>query len=117
MIVESNFKIYAYTDNKFDVQILDFLCDIEYIFPQFRVGSITRSSIRRVMKRGAESRVILKFLSNHAHKQMDYKTLYNEEYYNIPENVLQQILIWEEEKNAIVAKKCLILLIFSTIFK
>lgn len=108
LIIESNFKIYAYTENNFEKSMLEFLCDIEYIFPTFIVGNITRSSIRRALKKGASSQSILKFFSLHANNLMDYKSLFNGIVYNIPENVAQQIIIWEEEKNAIISQKGII---------
>jgi transcription initiation factor TFIIH subunit 4 len=52
LIVESNFKIYAYTNSKLETQLIDFLFEIEYVFPNLIVGHITRSSVRKVMKRG-----------------------------------------------------------------
>lgn len=51
LIVESNFKIYAYTDSLLEKKIIDFLFETEYIFPGLIVGHITRSSIRKVLKR------------------------------------------------------------------
>ena len=52
LIVESNFKIYAYTDSPLEIKIIEFLFDISYVFPGMIVGQITRASIRRVLKRG-----------------------------------------------------------------
>ena len=105
LIIESNFKIYAYTENNFEKSILDFLCDIEYIFPSFIVGNITRNSIRRALRKGATAQSILKFFSLHSNNLMEFKSEYNGTVYNIPENVVQQIIIWEEEKNAITSQK------------
>ncbi len=117
LIVESNFKIYAYTDSPLEIEIIKFLFDINYIFPGMIVGQITRSSIRRVLKRGVGFQKvfifvkiqILQFMSMHAHPQSDYKSsisvrkefIHQKVNYNVPENVAQQILIWEEEKNAV----------------
>jgi len=40
---------------------------------------------------------------------MDYKTHHSGVIYNIPENVVQQIYIWEEEKNAIISSRAIYL--------
>jgi len=64
LIIESNLKIYAHTDNQFEKAMLDFLCDIEYVFPNFIVGNITRNSIRRALKKGATSSSILSFFQS-----------------------------------------------------
>lgn len=52
LIVESNFKVYAYTNSPFEKKIIDFLFEVEYIFSGLIVAHITRSSIRKVLKRG-----------------------------------------------------------------
>jgi transcription initiation factor TFIIH subunit 4 len=52
LIVESNFKVYAFTDSELEKKILSFILEIEYIFPGLIVGHITRSSVRKLFKRG-----------------------------------------------------------------
>ena len=103
LFVETNFKIYAYTSNELEIKILEFLFEIEYIFKEFIVGYITRNSIRRVLKRGVNAIFILDYLSMHAHSKVEEECEINGIKYNIPENVAHQIIIWEEEKNAISA--------------
>lgn len=71
LFVETNFKIYAYTKNEFEINVLEFLFEIEYSFPEFIVGYITRSSIRQVLKKGVNSHVILQYISMHAHPKVD----------------------------------------------
>ena len=73
LIIESNFKIYAYTESHFEKKIIDFLFEIEYIFPGFIVAHITRNSIRKVLKRGVTTHNILKYMSMHAHPNSDSK--------------------------------------------
>ncbi len=55
LIIETNFKIFGYTNSKFDFAMIEFLCEIEYIFPNFIIGHITRKSIRNALKRGIYS--------------------------------------------------------------
>jgi transcription initiation factor TFIIH subunit 4 len=52
LIVETNFKIYAYTDSPLEKAVLEFLFEIEYIFPGLIIAHITRKSLRNVLKRG-----------------------------------------------------------------
>lgn len=77
LIVETNFKIYAYTKNEFEINVLEFLFEIEYSFPEFIVGYITRSSIRQVLKKGVSSHVILQYISMHAHPKVDCSCVIN----------------------------------------
>ncbi len=52
LIVETNFKVYAYTDSPLEKAVLEFLFEIEYIFPGLIIAHITRKSLRNVFKRG-----------------------------------------------------------------
>jgi hypothetical protein len=40
----------------------------------------------------------------HANPRSEHKTIIKKILYNIPENVAQQIIIWEEEKNAMTSE-------------
>ena len=55
LIIETNFKIFAYTNSQFDFAMTEFLCEIEYVFPNFIVAHVTRKSIRNALKRGITS--------------------------------------------------------------
>lgn len=52
LIVETNFKVYAYTVSPLERAIIDFLFEVEYVFPGYIVAHITRKSTRKVLKRG-----------------------------------------------------------------
>jgi transcription initiation factor TFIIH subunit 4 len=52
LIVETNFKIYAYTNSAIEKAIIEFLFEIEYIFPGLIIAHITRKSMRNVFKKG-----------------------------------------------------------------
>ena len=84
-----------------EIKILDFVFEIEYMFPGFIVGYITRKSIREMLKRGVSATQILDYLSMHAHENVEVECKINDITYRIPENVAHQIIIWEEEKRAI----------------
>ena len=43
----------------------------------------------------------------HAHPRNEHKSIIKKVSYNIPENVAQQIIIWEEEKNAMTSDPAL----------
>ena len=62
LIVETNFKVYAYTKNEFELQRINFLFEVEYSFPGFIVGVITRNSTRNVLKRGLTSKWVIIYL-------------------------------------------------------
>jgi transcription initiation factor TFIIH subunit 4 len=59
LIVETNFKIYAYTDSQFEKVILEYLFEVEYIFPGLIIAHITRKSIRNVIKKGVPAEKVI----------------------------------------------------------
>lgn len=52
LVVETNFKVYAYNTSPLEVAIIRKLFEVEYVFPGFIIAHITRKSIRRILKRG-----------------------------------------------------------------
>lgn len=70
MIVESNFKFYAYTKSKLQICILNLFSTLKTRFPNMVCGVITRESIRKALLNGITSDQIIKFLESHAHPQM-----------------------------------------------
>jgi len=62
LLIETNFKVFAYTNSQFDFAMIEFLFEIEYVFPNFIVAHITRKSIRNALKRGINSSKVINFL-------------------------------------------------------
>ena len=97
LIIETNFKIYAYTKNSLDIKIFKFLFEVEYIFDGFIQGYISRECLRKLFKMGIQSHEILNYLSNHSSdKCNDYCNIKGVKY-KIPENVAHQIIMWGDE--------------------
>jgi hypothetical protein len=94
--IETNFRVYVYSSNVSNLlifAIIKFLVDILFEFEDFTVTEITRRKIREAFRRGLSAAQIIKFINNHSKN-------------GIPSNIEQQIIIWEQEKNAITAEKC-----------
>ena len=51
MIVESNFKVYAYTDSELYRAILRLFMREDYIFKNLVVGMLTRDSLKEAFKK------------------------------------------------------------------
>jgi len=45
IIVETNFKVYAYTSSKVYLALLKLIMRVEYAFPDLIVASLTRSNL------------------------------------------------------------------------
>jgi transcription initiation factor TFIIH subunit 4 len=52
IIVETNFRVYAYTSTEIEILILSFFMEMEMRLPGFVVGYITRNSVRNALKSG-----------------------------------------------------------------
>ena len=95
IVVETNYRLYAYTDSPLQIALLTLFTELEYRFPNFIVGMITRDSVRLAFKNGITAKQITHYLTMHAHSQMmnrDRNTI-------IPATVIDQIFLWEQERN------------------
>lgn len=70
IIVETNFKIYAYTNSPLDIAILNLFVHLKTRFANMVCGQITRESIRGALLNGITADQIVKYLEAHAHPQM-----------------------------------------------
>ncbi|KRZ99587.1 RNA polymerase II transcription factor B subunit 2 [Debaryomyces fabryi] len=70
IILETNFKIYAYTNSPLEIAILNLFVHLKTRFSNMVCGQITRESIRNALYNGITADQIIKFLETHAHSQM-----------------------------------------------
>ncbi|KAL5468761.1 hypothetical protein EMCRGX_G029875 [Ephydatia muelleri] len=93
IILETNYRVVAYTDSQLQIATLALFCQLQYRFPNMVVGIITRESIHQALMNGLTAEQILSFLRIHAHPQMKKnKPL-------IPPTVSDQIRLWEKERD------------------
>ncbi|EKX74165.1 conserved hypothetical protein [Theileria equi strain WA] len=88
IIVQSNFKVYVYTVNNLQFDILNILCEVQARTPNMVVGVLTRESAQRAFKSGITSHEIIRFFSS-----TNTSTF--------PENVIRQLRMWEAERNRV----------------
>ncbi|KAL5504070.1 TFB2 [Sanghuangporus vaninii] len=93
IILETNYRIYAYTDNPLQTAVLNLFVTLKYRFPNLVVGSLTRDSVRKALSNGITADQIIKYLATHAHPQMRKNDPL------IPVTVQDQIRLWELERN------------------
>ncbi|KAN0064539.1 RNA polymerase II transcription factor B 52 kDa subunit [Thecaphora frezii] len=95
IILETNYRLYAYTSNPLRVAVLNLFVTLKARFPNLVVGSITRDSVKSALSNGITAEQIITYLTHHAHPQM---------YRNdplLPVTVSDQIRLWEREKNRV----------------
>ncbi|KAF2872135.1 transcription factor TFIIH subunit p52/Tfb2 [Massariosphaeria phaeospora] len=91
IIVETNYRLYAYTDSLLQISILSLFTKLTTRFPNLVSGKLTKESITRAVKLGISSAQILSYLTSHAHPQMQKNNPY------LPPTVMDQIRLWEYE--------------------
>nr|CAG4646190.1 EOG090X04KD [Macrothrix elegans] len=99
IIVETNYRVYAYTDSSLQVALIALFCELMYRFPNLVVGIITRESIRQALKSGITAEQIVSFLRQHAHPEC-YK-----EPPVLPPTIADQIKLWAIERDRFIYKE------------
>ncbi|GFR61365.1 general transcription factor IIH subunit 4 [Elysia marginata] len=95
IVVETNYRVYAYTDSPLQVALLALFCEMLYRFPNLAVANLTRASVRAAMSRGITAEQILHFLVSHAHPEMMKNTPV------LPATISDQVKLWELERDRI----------------
>ncbi|KAF8813494.1 transcription factor Tfb2 [Phlegmacium glaucopus] len=93
IILETNYRVYAYTDNPLQIAVLGLFVSLKYRFPNLVVGSVTRESVKEALSSGISADQIISYLVTHAHPQMRKNNPL------IPVTVQDQIRLWELERN------------------
>ncbi|KAJ7219782.1 transcription factor TFIIH subunit p52/Tfb2 [Mycena rebaudengoi] len=70
VVLETNYRIYAYTDNPLQTTVLNLFVALKYRFPNLVVGSITQDSVKKALSNGISAEQIISYLIAHAHPQM-----------------------------------------------
>lgn len=95
IVLETNYKVYAYTSNPLQIAVLNLFLSLRSRFPNLVIGMITRESIKSALSNGITAAQIITYLSTHAHPQMKKQMPL------LPPTVVDQIRLWELEKNRI----------------
>ncbi|XP_044460906.1 general transcription and DNA repair factor IIH subunit TFB2 [Mangifera indica] len=95
VVVETNFRMYAYSTSKLHCEILRLFSRIEYQLPNLIVGAITKESLYNAFENGITAEQIISFLRQNAHSRVADKVP------SVPENVSDQIRLWESDLNRV----------------
>jgi transcription initiation factor TFIIH subunit 4 len=93
IILETNHRVYAYTNSALQIQILGLFAKLHSRFPNLISGQLTKHSINRAIQQGITSDQIIAYLTTHAHPQM----LRNQPV--LPPTVVDQIRLWQLEED------------------
>jgi transcription initiation factor TFIIH subunit 4 len=93
IVVETNYRVYAYTDSSLHLSLLALFSKMLYRFPNMAAGIITRDSVREALSMGITADQIINYLRSHCHPEMLHKRP------TIPPSVTDQIRLWEMERD------------------
>lgn len=99
IVVESNYRLYAYTDSPLQIALIALFCEVHYRFPNIIIGLITRDSVRQALKSGISAKQIINYLLMHVHP------IVKDNEHAIPPTVLDQINLWEKERDKFLFKE------------
>lgn len=94
LIVETNFQVVAYCSSDLHLAMLSLFVDTRGMIslPNMTLGQITRDSIKYALKMGIKAQQIINFMLIHSHPRLLNRNPI------IPENVTDQIKLWESER-------------------
>ncbi|XP_010540813.1 PREDICTED: RNA polymerase II transcription factor B subunit 2 isoform X2 [Tarenaya hassleriana] len=95
VMVETNFRMYAYSTSKLHAEILRLFARVEYQLPNLVVAGITKESLYSAFENGITAEQIISFLQQNAHPRVADRIP------SVPENVSDQIRLWEMDLNRV----------------
>lgn len=113
IIIETNFKLYAYTNSPLQIAVLNLFVHLKSRFANLVTGQITRESVRNALLNGITADQMIAYLETHAHpqlrktaeevyeKKIQYDANTNEKFHLIQPNITDQIKLWQLELDRI----------------
>ncbi|XP_049606446.1 general transcription factor IIH subunit 4 [Syngnathus scovelli] len=93
IVVETNYRIYAYTNSELQISLVALFSEMLYRFPNVAVAQITRESVQQAIANGITAQQIIHFLRTRAHPIMLMQTPV------LPPTITDQIRLWELERD------------------
>ncbi|KAL4877297.1 transcription factor Tfb2-domain-containing protein [Aspergillus karnatakaensis] len=108
IIIETNYRLYAYTSSPLQISLIALFTTLKYRFPNLVTGKITRQSIRRAIEMGITADQIISYLATHAHPQMRKHNVSRSTSNQagippsvLPPTVVDQIRLWQLERDRV----------------
>lgn len=91
IIVETNYRMYAYTNSPLLISILSLFTQLQTRYPNLITGKITKNSVLSAIGMGITSQQIIAYLTTHAHP------ILRAHHPTLPPTVVDQIRLWQIE--------------------
>lgn len=95
VVVETNFRVYAYTTSPARRAALALFAAIERVLPNLVVAALTRSSCLSALDKGITAEQIVSHLREHASPRVAHRVPV------VPENVADQVRLWEGSRRRV----------------
>jgi transcription initiation factor TFIIH subunit 4 len=102
IIVETNYRVYAYTSSLVEMEILRLFTRADYRLPNLYVGMLTRESVQNALRAGVDAEQIVGYIRAHAHKQVRKKKP------SVPHTVCDQIRLWARDMQRVDTHPCVL---------
>jgi transcription initiation factor TFIIH subunit 4 len=89
IIVETNYRLYAYTQSPLLISILSLFAKLKTRYPNLTTAKLTQRSIKRAIQSGITSDQIISYLTSQAHPVIRHQTPI------LPPTVVDQIRLWQ----------------------
>ncbi|KAF3274066.1 RNA polymerase II transcription factor B 52 kDa subunit [Orbilia oligospora] len=91
LIIETNYRMYAYTNSPLQIAVLNLFARLISRFPNLVTARITRESIRQAIGKGITAEQIIDYMTANAHPQLRKNSPV------LPPTVVDQIRLWQIE--------------------
>ena len=91
IILETNYRLYAYTSSPLLISILSLFSDLKTRYPNLVTAKLTKTSTTRAIQSGITSEQIISYLLTHAHPILSTQNPI------LPPTVVDQIRLWQLE--------------------
>ena len=115
IIVETNYRVYAYTSSSLQIALLSLFINLRSRHPNLVTGKMSKASVQRAVQAGITAEQIISYLTSHAHPQMrrhaaaeqaallargiQTEAQIQRSVPILPATVLDQIHLWQLEKD------------------
>uniref|UniRef100_A0A3B3VJA4 General transcription factor IIH subunit 4 n=1 Tax=Poecilia latipinna TaxID=48699 RepID=A0A3B3VJA4_9TELE len=93
IVVETNYRLYAYTDSELQIALVALFSEMLYRFSNVVVAQLTRESVQQAIANGITAQQIIHFLRTRAHPVLLTQTPV------LPPTITDQIRLWELERD------------------
>lgn len=107
LVVETNYRVYAYTSSPLQIATLALFIRLQDRFPNLVYGQLDMETVQGAMSHGITADQITQYLQVNAHPCMIESEKYGESvpFNGIPFTIIDQIKLWELNRNRIARKE------------